>query len=637
MKFLIVILSVLIFVFAVKQKYKFTPVNILVYMWTLQIVFATLFLDDLLILDYNGFLIILLLITCALSGFWIASKLNFRFTKFGADYSIKENRLFFIVCVLAVLSFFEPVYKIISSLGDIGSFDSLAELNNKMAQDRYWGKNSQITGNANWDSLFMCFYYLSAVTSGFAFLFFKSVKRKAVTFSFIIPAVIIAFTQAMKLQLISGVFLWISGFLVFAMFNNVRIKISKKMIFLSALVITGFFGILFMSMILKIGRVDNKSFETVKSKFITYSFGHLSCFGQWFDEYYKFKVYCDKHSFNPCFDFYCHGVDLKKSFIEKEKSSVFSPVSRQFINSDTFDILNGSGVKYGVVAPSVYFFDEQMVKVGRENGSYLRYITLPDPVYLYPGDTVSASCYTYLIARTPLLPKFQKVVFGLNDETNKIVITPCFDSLNTWTYHTNSFINKSDSIIKVDSIELWCANTAGRITDTIGEYYVADPYISYGLLPYKKISLYISRTRNDSVVRPYVEPEYYYGKKTFLGITNILGLCHRPIGLYKDMITISYKDHRVSNVYTLFRILIEDFSIIGSCIYLFIIGFFIFIMSDNVKNKYLILISIPLLLVSYFNVFWAFATTIFVYTSFFLTFFMFFVILLIVCKRSSHK
>ncbi len=61
------------------------------------------------------------------------------------------------------------------------------------------------------------------------------------------------------------------------------------------------------------------------------------------------------------------------------------------------------------------------------------------------------------------------------------------------------------------------------------------------------------------------------GVYTFAGVFNLLGLHKREMGLFTEYVEIA--DGRITNVYTMFRGLIQDFTFPGSLLILFLVGF----------------------------------------------------------------
>lgn len=70
--------------------------------------------------------------------------------------------------------------------------------------------------------------------------------------------------------------------------------------------------------------------------------------------------------------------------------------------------------------------------------------------------------------------------------------------------------------------------------------------------------------------------ELKYGRRTFLGVSSVLGLEERVTGVYPDRYNFTGRtgtNQYTSNVYSAFRPLIEDFSILGSLLVVFVAAF----------------------------------------------------------------
>jgi len=106
---------------------------------------------------------------------------------------------------------------------------------------------------------------------------------KTVSLLSVIPCVFVAFTQAMKMGMITSVFLWICGFLICSYSYNLSLKIKTKYIIILTSSGFLFFGLLFLSMILRTGELSERIVEDITNKFYTYAFGYVPCFDIWFD------------------------------------------------------------------------------------------------------------------------------------------------------------------------------------------------------------------------------------------------------------------------------------------------------------------------------------------------------------------
>jgi len=118
------------------------------------------------------------------------------------------------------------------------------------------------------------------------------------------------------------------------------------------------------------------------------------------------------------------------------------------------------------------------------------------------------------------------------------------------------------------------------------------------------------------------------GRYTFSGIFNILKIKERTPGLYTDYVTIE-RDR--TNIFTAHRGLIEDFNLIGSLIFIFLIGMIVGKSYSETRNKNLKLS--PILTLFYSFTFLSFIASILNYNSIILAILIYSVIIFSLSKK----
>ena len=116
-----------------------------------------------------------------------------------------------------------------------------------------------------------------------------------------------------------------------------------------------------------------------------------------------------------------------------------------------------------------------------------------------------------------------------------------------------------------------------------------------------------------------VDREYELGVKTFFGVFNTLGIVKREVGIFTDFHYFK-SNGRIygTNIYTIYRYLIQDFGILGSILFLFSLGFiFGKIRSLSVHFPNLALSVLSALVFFVLN---SYLSSIFAYMSFILSF-----------------
>lgn len=200
-----------------------------------------------------------------------------------ADMTILFNRerATWLMAVLFVAAFLNPVYTVILhgfSPTDIFSLPKLLQMNNTISIDRYYGDSMTTPLN----QVLLVFSYTAPLFGGFCY---RMVGRLGKTFSLlsVIPCVFVAFTQAMKMGLITSVFLWACGFLVCTYSYNLNLRIKRRTLFWLVGGTLLFFSTLFTSMVLRTGELSERMVDDITNKFFTYAFGYVPCFDIWFD------------------------------------------------------------------------------------------------------------------------------------------------------------------------------------------------------------------------------------------------------------------------------------------------------------------------------------------------------------------
>lgn len=126
----------------------------------------------------------------------------------------------------------------------------------------------------------------------------------------------------------------------------------------------------------------------------------------------------------------------------------------------------------------------------------------------------------------------------------------------------------------------------------------------------------------------YEPANYTWGTKTLMGISNLLGLEERGQGIYAEYMQVGKNGyHGISNVFTAFRPLVEDFGEAGSYAVMFVLGFLSKLSLKNLTVGRMVFLNQTVLSAVYAYLIWSFAASFFAYTSylamFFLSYFLF--------------
>lgn len=126
----------------------------------------------------------------------------------------------------------------------------------------------------------------------------------------------------------------------------------------------------------------------------------------------------------------------------------------------------------------------------------------------------------------------------------------------------------------------------------------------------------------------YIPSEFAWGSKTFMGISNLLGIEERVQGIYPEYLNVGKNGfYGISNVYTIFRPLIEDVGEAGTVLVMFLMGF---VANKAVKELIahrLVFFNQVLLIAIFAYEMWSFVASFYAYTSYLAMFFLIYFIL----------
>lgn len=127
--------------------------------------------------------------------------------------------------------------------------------------------------------------------------------------------------------------------------------------------------------------------------------------------------------------------------------------------------------------------------------------------------------------------------------------------------------------------------------------------------------------------------------KTFYGISNILGIGQRVQGVFEEFLDYSndkFPGEMITNVYTFFRFLIEDFGPFMSLIFFFILGLLSGSVYELIRKNRSNSLIITVFTALYALIMLSFATSIFAYTSYILVFVLYYGLLTVSLRKIKN-
>lgn len=281
MTILIITLTIALLLLSRNYILKLEPAGIFAAMWVFQVTVIML-LQDFFELRFVGILFILgCMITFVLGTVFCDATYNPQPS--GKRISFKREWAPPVMQGLFVGAMVNPLYSIILhgfSLQALLSMQDILNMNKGISEIRYAG--SEVHDVVN--QIFLIFCYAAPLFGGFCYRWVGKLT-KTICIMTLIPGMVIALTQSMKMVMITGFILWFTGFIICCYSYDIPIRVKLKSILYVGLILTGFFGILFISMVFRTGEVSEKTILDISQKFFTYALGHFHCFDMWFTSY----------------------------------------------------------------------------------------------------------------------------------------------------------------------------------------------------------------------------------------------------------------------------------------------------------------------------------------------------------------
>lgn len=560
MAYIILLLYAILVFLTIKTKQTYTPAGAMVFLWTALNGILLLFFRDWVEIKYPGFFYIVIGVGVFLGGAIVGQKTAKPVTE---KKLLRFNRTLIspTLAILIVLGFVWPLYYIYThgfSLSNLFNLDELSEMNKEFSTERYYS-TEEIIGYSKVSQLLLIFTYVVPIIGGFCWLISKQIHSKILCILTIIPCIMITASQSTKMAMIIALLFWISGFLTCAQSYNISLKFTIKSIIIWASILVVFIGIMFYSLLTRWGNnYDNHRVQRTKYELFAYALGSIICFDDWF---YNKE----------------HNIDYSTTILQKTKLHRLGFLS---------NIDNGVKVQFSetIYAPRMEIYGQHLDECEYQAGKY--YTISFDVTSNIQPDSVNYSLVSY-----STLPKGHYHI--MMDSCKQI-------GLHSWHYqHTFKLdsnrlnVRTPDIILSFDSVK-YVGITKLRIdTGAVAQSWKIN---SNNIFWHKE--------------------DLQYGAMTFMGIANAIGLAERKFGLYRDFLSFGRLDKTMqSNVYTLFRLLIDDFGKIGALLFMFILGFASAKSIVFIKKRKIIFLSQAFLVAIYCLIMWSFATSIWAYTS----------------------
>jgi oligosaccharide repeat unit polymerase len=276
-----------------KYILRLEPAGVFAAIWVFFAV-SVLLLDNYIDLNYVGCTFVLAGVIFFVVG-TIFSDYFYRPTPSETQWQLKKKWVTPLLLILLVGAMVNPLYSIILhgfSLRALLDMREVLEMNKGISEDRYAGAEASNVVN----QFFLIFSYAAPVIGG---LCYRLVGKwdKVLCVITLIPCTFIALTQSLKMGMIASFILFFAAYIVSSYTYGLPIRIKGKIILRFALVIFGFLGTLFISMVFRTGEVSQKTVLEISEKFISYAVGHMHNVDFWFTSYQPTELTWGSHTF----------------------------------------------------------------------------------------------------------------------------------------------------------------------------------------------------------------------------------------------------------------------------------------------------------------------------------------------------
>ena len=294
MVYLFFALTVILAVLSWKYILRLEPAGVFAALWLFMGVF-TLLLQNYIDLNFEGCSFLMLGVIFFVTG-TIFSDYFYNPASLGYRLELRKKWVTPLLVVLLAGAMVNPIYSIILhgfSLRALLDMREVLEMNKGIAEDRYAGAEASNFVN----QFFLIFSYAAPVIGGLCYRLVEKWWIKTLCIITLIPCTFIALTQSLKMGMIASFILFFAAYIVCSYTYGLPIRLKGKIIVRFSLIIIGFLGTLFISMVFRTGEVSEKTILEISEKFVSYAFGHMHNVDFWFTSYQPTELTWGSHTF----------------------------------------------------------------------------------------------------------------------------------------------------------------------------------------------------------------------------------------------------------------------------------------------------------------------------------------------------
>ncbi|WP_282140959.1 O-antigen polymerase [Cytobacillus oceanisediminis] len=304
---IVFILLIIVMLGKLIMKSWFNPASLLTIYWATFIIFALIAFDN---FEWNYIGVFWIIITCIFFGGGYILGSSFVQKRLpDCQPVIKRNEKITgiswrIIWVIIIIGLSRTILEVVGngfSLKMLFNIDSLININTDMAYQRYYegGPKNNILMQ-----IMLVFVYAGPLCGGYAFNHAEKKSQLYLSFLTFVPSISSLLVTNGKAGLMASVFLWCSGFIVgyIGKYKKAPTIKLKRVIRIGVIGLL-FIGLLYLSMLLRIGDFSKETRDVVSEKFEVYALGHIPAFDYWFMNYENDSSYIiGEYTFSALFD-----------------------------------------------------------------------------------------------------------------------------------------------------------------------------------------------------------------------------------------------------------------------------------------------------------------------------------------------
>lgn len=293
MVYLFSTLTIVVLLLSWKYILRLEPAGIFAMLWIFMAV-SVLLLQEYIDLNFEGCSFVMTGVLFFVAG-TIFSDYFYHPTPSDTRIELKKQWVTPLLLILLAGAMVNPIYSIFLNgftLRALLDMRELLEMNKEIAISRYSGNEVYSVFN----QFFLIFSYAAPVIGGFCYRLVGKWEKVLCVIT-LIPCTFIALTQSLKMGMIASFILFFGAYITSSYTYGLPIRLKAKFVVRLALIVVGFIGTLFVSMVFRTGEVSEKAILEVSGTLVSYAVGHMHSVDVWYTTYQPTDLTWGSHTF----------------------------------------------------------------------------------------------------------------------------------------------------------------------------------------------------------------------------------------------------------------------------------------------------------------------------------------------------